>query len=433
MSSTTKTQTTYAARPARSTSFLRRIALPPLLALAACDGGEAPFEPGRAEVAAVEVTAPAPTMTVGARMQLTATARSGSGAALPGVTLAWASSNEAIATVSFSGEVTASAPGQAVIRATGGGRTGETTITVAPPQVASVEIAPAGEILLEPNGSAQLNAVARTAAGAPIFGAPAAWSSSDPNVARVTEDGTVHAGFGGTALVTASIGGRSAQVTVRVRTLIEHVVVLPGGGNSLQPGQSVQLRAVGLTAARDSLVRPAAWASENSGVATVDAAGKVTAHRAGSAVISATMEGVTGRAIVFVAGNTVQQLERVGGQALPARVGTRAFRDEAGVLHEQRVVATGGVFRFLPGTYEQRLTLEVYEGDVRVSTETYEDRGQVLYNAFTGHPMFESTVRPGLEFTGEYLYENGLTTGELAITQRVVGNGPGVVFLFGKR
>ena len=89
------------------------------------------------------------------------------------------------------------------------------------------------------------------------------------------------------------------------------------------------------------------------------------------------------------------------------------------------VVATAGAL-FLGSGYEQRLTLEVWEGGARVSTETYEDRGDVLYHALTGQPMFKSTVRPGLEFTGEYLYENGFPTGELAVTQRVVGGGGAV-------
>lgn len=424
-------QTTYTSRPARTASFLRRIAaLLPFLAIAACDGGEAPFEPGQAQVAAVEVTAPAGTMTVGATMRLTATPRSGTGAALPGVPLTWTSGNQAVAAVNGAGEVTAYAPGQAVIRATGGGRTGETTITVARPQVASLQIAPGGEIALDPNGSAQLSVVARTASGEPVF-TTAAWSSSDPQVARVTESGTVQAVGGGSAVIMAAVDGHTARVTVRVRTAIQGVVVLPGGG-SLRPGETVQLRARGLTASGDSVDRPVVWASANAGVATVDASGRVTARRAGSAVISATMEGVTGRAIVFVAGPTEHRLESVAGQALPARVGTRTFRDEAGVMHEQRVMATGGVFRLTGAGYEQRLTLEVYEGATRVSTETWEDRGQLLYDVFTGNPMFESQVRDGLEYTGEYLYQDGFLTGEMTVTQRVAGSGAEVVFLFGR-
>jgi|GEM_PF-1785752 len=415
-----------------STTILRRIAaLLPLLALAACGDGQGPTVPPRGvEIAAVEVTAPAASVTVGETMQLDATPRGANGAALPGVAVGWSSSNETVAAVSATGRVTANAPGQATIRATAGGRTGETTVTVAPQAVASLEITPGGEIDLAGDGSVQLRALARTAAGQPMGGVAAAWTSSDPQVARVTEDGIVHAGFGGTAVVTAAVAGKSAQVTVRVRTQIAWVLVLPGG-SSLRPGQTVQLGVRGVTAGRDTLDRAATWASENEGVATVDASGRVTARRPGSAVIRATMEGVAGRAIVTVYGPTEHRLERVGGQALPARIGTRSSRDAAGVQREQRVMVTGGVMRFDDG-YQQRLTLEVYEGDTRVSTEVYEDRGQVLYDLWTGFPIFESTLRAGLVFKSELVMENGFQTGEMNVTQSVPGVTDEAVLRFGK-
>lgn len=408
----------------------RIAALLSLLAFAACRDGQGPIDPGTAGIARVEVTAPAETMDVGTTIQLSATPRSQSGAPVPGAAVAWASGNEAVATVSTAGLVTAVAPGQAVVRATSGGRTGEAVITVLRPPVATVEIVPGGELVLDLNDNAQLQAVARSATGAAIGGVPVTWSSSNEQVARVTELGIVYGSAAGTATVTAAAGGKTAQVAVRVRPAIAHVLVLPGG-HSLVAGQTVQLRARGITAAGDTVDAPAAWASENEGVATVDASGRVTAHRAGSAVIRATVQGVTGRSIVTVHGVTEQRLERVDGKALPAQVGTRTFRDAAGVLHEQRVIATGGVLRMGNG-YEQRLTLEVYEGDARVSTETYEDRGELLYNVFTGQPIFDSALRPGLEFTGEYLVQDGLPTGELAVSQDLGGDGASAVLLFGK-
>ncbi|HST62036.1 MAG TPA: Ig-like domain-containing protein [Longimicrobium sp.] len=419
-------------RPARrSGRMTRRItAFLSFLALAACGDGRGPLDTGAAEVAAVEVTAPAETMDMGASMQLSATPRSRSGAAVPGAAVTWTSSDEAVAAVSASGLVTAFAPGRAILRATSGGRTGEMAVTVAPRPVASLEILPGGEVVLDPGAAAQLQAVARTAAGAPVSGVAVAWSSSDAGVAQVTETGAVRGGMPGTATITASAGGRAAQVAVRVWPQVASVVVLPGGP-SLAVGGTVQLRARGITAAGDTVPRPVAWASENEGVATVDAAGTVTARRPGSAVIRATVGGVAGRAIVIVHGTTEQRLERAGGQPLPARIGTRSFRDAAGVLHEQRVMVTGGVLR-MGGGYEQRLTLEVFEGDVRVSTETYEDRGQVMYNVFTGEPLFGSTLRPGLRFTGRFLEQDGLPTGETATTQTLGGEGTEVELLFGQ-
>lgn len=407
----------------------RIIALIPLVAAAACGQERGPADPRDTRVAAVEVTAPAATLAVGETMQVAATPRSRTGAAIPDAAVTWSSSDASVAAVSATGTVAARAAGQAVIRATSGGRTGEVMVSVAAPGVASIEITPGGEIELAGNGSIQLRAIARTAAGQPLGELAAAWTSSDPRVAQVSESGVVHAGFGGTATVTALAGNRTAQVTVRVRTMIQAVLVLPGG-SSLRPGEAVQLAARGLTAGRDTLDRPATWASENDGVATVDASGRVTARRPGSAVIRATMEGVEGRAIVFVYGPTEHRLERAAGQALPAQVGTRMVRDAQGVEHQQRVVVTGGFLRFGDG-YEQRLTLEIYQGDTRVATEVYEDRGQLMYDMWTGFPILESTQRPGLRLPAELVMANGLFTGEMTIRQRIAADGAEVTLLFG--
>lgn len=424
-----RTQANISARPG---AILRRIAaFLSLSALAACGDDQGPTDPGGAQVATVEVTAPAASLAVGETVQLSATPRGPGGAAVTGAAVAWSSSDPSVAAVTAAGLVTAQAPGQAVIRATSGGRTGEAVVTVAAPAVASVEITPGGEIDLAADGTVQLRAVARTAAGQVMSGTPASWSSSDEQIARVTESGTVHAGFGGTATITARAGGKSAQVTVRVRTQVAHVVVRPGG-TGMQIGATLRLTARGVTAAGDSLDRPAAaWASENERVATVDAAGTLTAHRPGSALIRATIEGVSGWAQVTVPGAVEHRLERAAGQPLPAQVGTRTVRDAAGALHEQRVVVTGGVLR-LDNGYQQRLTLEIWEGDVRVATEVYEDRGQVLYDMWTGFPIFESTQRPGLVLRAELVMEHGFHTGGMTIAQRIGGEGAEVAFRFGK-
>jgi uncharacterized protein YjdB len=422
---------TEAKTSTRPGTILRRIAaLLPFLALAACGDGKGPTEAGGAQVAAVEVTAPAATLAVGETMQLGATPRGPGGAAVVGATVTWSSSDASVAAVTAAGLVTAQAPGQAVIRATSGGRTGEAVVTVSAPAVASLEITPGEEIDLAANGSVQLRAVARNAAGQVMSGTAASWSSSNEQVARVTESGTVLAGFGGTATITALAGGKSAQVTVRVRTLVAHVVIRPGG-TSVRVGATLRLTARGVTAAGDSLDRQVVWASENERVATVDAQGTVTAHRPGSALVRATMEGVSGWAQVTVPGAVEHRLERAAGEPLPVQVGTRTVRAAAGVAHEQRVVLTGGVLR-LDGGYLQRLTLEIYEGDTRVATETYEDRGQVLYDMFTGFPIFQSTQRHGLVFRAEPVMEHGFHTGEMTVTQRIGGEGAEVALRFGK-
>jgi hypothetical protein len=95
------------------------------------------------------------------------------------------------------------------------------------------------------------------------------------------------------------------------------------------------------------------------------------------------------------------------------------------------VVVTGGVLR-LDGGYQQRLTMEIYEGETRVGTEAYEDRGQVMYDMLTGFPIFQSTQRPGLTFRAELRMEHGFYTGEMTVAQRIGGEGAELALLFGK-
>ena len=84
-------------------------------------------------VVAVTVTPNRQTLTVGAVVGLTATARDAAGAPLPAGPVRWASSDAAVATVSPDGRVTAVGAGRARVTATSGGVSGSATIEVTAP------------------------------------------------------------------------------------------------------------------------------------------------------------------------------------------------------------------------------------------------------------------------------------------------------------
>jgi hypothetical protein len=87
------------------------------LAVAAC--GDSATGPPEARVASVEVTSPVDTiMAVGRSAQLSAVARDDRGATVSGISFAWGSSNEEVATVSSTGVVQAVGPGTTDITAT---------------------------------------------------------------------------------------------------------------------------------------------------------------------------------------------------------------------------------------------------------------------------------------------------------------------------
>lgn len=80
--------------------------------------------------AVVEVTPAVDTLRVGERVQLQALARESSGAAIPGRTYVWTSSNDAIASVNVAGNVFANAAGSVVIAARTGTVVGTAKIVV---------------------------------------------------------------------------------------------------------------------------------------------------------------------------------------------------------------------------------------------------------------------------------------------------------------
>jgi serine/threonine-protein kinase len=169
--------------------------------------------PTSAAVASVSVTPPNLTLTVGRTQSLRLVLLDARGNQLADRTVSWTSSSPAV-TVSPRGEVQAVAPGTAVVTATVEGRSASSTITVPQAPVASVRLsAPPGP--LKPGESVQLTATAVDAGGGGLEGRTVTWSSSNPDVATVSE-GRVVARSAGTAEIAATIEGRREAVTVTV-------------------------------------------------------------------------------------------------------------------------------------------------------------------------------------------------------------------------
>jgi hypothetical protein len=102
-----------------------------LVGLAGCDQGGGLLNPPEDNtVVTITVAAPAQTVQSGSTLQLSATAWTGAGSALPGKEFSWRSSDDAIATVSSTGMLTTHRNGTVVITATTDGRSGTATLQV---------------------------------------------------------------------------------------------------------------------------------------------------------------------------------------------------------------------------------------------------------------------------------------------------------------
>ena len=148
-----------------------------------------------------------------------------------------------------------------------------TTLTVAPDTVGFASL---GDTL-------RLVAEVRDQIGRAMEGESVAWSSGDTLVAVVGAAGLVTAVGNGAATVTATAGEASDQVAVSVEQRTARVAVAPVP-DTLVPGDTVRLTAEA-TDANGHLIAGAvfAWSSSDTQVATVDAAGLVTAIDRGAA------------------------------------------------------------------------------------------------------------------------------------------------------
>ena len=254
--------------------------------------GTAVVEVQAIPVASVVVTPTTATILDGATLTLAASPRDSAGRTLTGRTVTWASSANAVASVSSNGVVLAVAPGTATITAASEGKTATSSVTVAPVPVASVTVSPATANL---NVGQTLTLAARVAdsTGAVLNGRAVAWVSNRTTVATVNATtGVVTAVATGTATITATSGGKSGTSTITVAVVPVATVQVTPANATMLPGETLRLTARTLDAKGVVLAgRPVAWIAGAPAIASIDTTGLVTAVAVGSSVIVASSEG----------------------------------------------------------------------------------------------------------------------------------------------
>ncbi len=199
----------------------------------------------------------------------------------------WYSDKEGVATVSQSGLVTAVGAGEATVHAvtSDGGKMASCLVTVRIP-VKGITLSTASETLYV--GDSPLS-VSATVYPADATEMSLEWSSTDSKVASVIQGAGLNAVINplkpGTATITVSTkdGGFTAKCTVTVKQHVSSVSVNKKE-LSLYVGGSESLTATVLPS--DASDKSVTWTSSNTAVAGVSADGKVTANKAGTAVIT---------------------------------------------------------------------------------------------------------------------------------------------------
>jgi len=171
--------------------------------------------------------------------------------------------------------------------------------------------------------------------GSVLVGARPTWTTGDTTVAKVLPDGSVIARGPGKTAVSVVVGKFVANSSIVVRQRVASVVVDKLGTDStitMPEGARTQLHARALDARGYGIAGSlATWQVDDSTVASLDSAGVVTARNAGRTVVSARIDGVTGRsgvsvvtpasAIDLVAGTSQRA---VAGMPLPQPIVVRA-------------------------------------------------------------------------------------------------------------
>jgi Bacterial Ig-like domain (group 2) len=178
---------------------------------------EPPPPPAPAVLTTLNVSVPTPTIVVGNTASATATGLDQFGASIATGTVAWSTSDGAVASVDGNGLVMGVAVGQAQVIATASGKTAQAPVGVTLVPVATIDVAPVTATVLV-GANQQLTATLRDAASNVLTGRPVIWGSSNASRAAVDQSGMVTAIAAGVTTISATSEGKSgaAQVTVNV-------------------------------------------------------------------------------------------------------------------------------------------------------------------------------------------------------------------------
>ena len=215
----------------------------------------------------------------------------------------WKSDKPEIASVDANGKVTGVKAGEATITVTteDGGKTATCKVTVSETSVAVTGVTlNKTELILDTGGSETLTA---TVAPADATNQKVTWKSDKPEIATVDDNGKVTAVKAGTATVTVTTrdGGKTATCRVTVSDREIKVTEITLAALAIYVGESKAITAT--VKPDDATNKTLTWKSSDETVATVDATGKVTGKKIGTATITATAQdgsGVSGSCTVTV-------------------------------------------------------------------------------------------------------------------------------------
>jgi hypothetical protein len=133
------------------------------------------------------------------------------------------------------------------------------------------------------------------------------WLSTNADVATVDSAGTVTAVAPGTARILVLAGERRGEANVRVPALPPAVVTVRAGASDVLVGTSVPITAVVRDRQGTVLRSPVEFTTDQTDIASIDAADRLTAHAPGTVTVTARAGSVTSAATIQVRTNPARE------------------------------------------------------------------------------------------------------------------------------
>ena len=211
----------------------------------------------------------------------------------------WSSSKSDVVTVDGSGKLQSLKEGRSIITASFEKLSAQVPVEVV--DVEAIEIAPGSAHLVGPTGTTiALTAVVRNADGKPVS-RPMSWTSSKPAVATISGEGTVTSVGPGTTTIISRIGDiqGASEVIVTVGEIVR-LEIQPTTA-LVRVGDSQQFAIVAYAPDGKAYAHGAAvFQTSDPAVATVNGGGSALGIAPGTAIIKASVAGVSAEATLLV-------------------------------------------------------------------------------------------------------------------------------------
>jgi len=230
--------------------------------------------------------------------------------------ITWVSSNEAVAVVSATGLVTTTGVGQSNITAKYNDTessivpvsVGSTTTPPTEKTISSIQLSP-GTVSIAKGTEAQYNLIAIYEDGtSEDITDLAVWNSSNPDVATMSDNGSVSGVDTGSAVIKGSyLGVDSNESTITINSALLTSIQVSSGSPTVAKGATQQFVATGYFSdgTTQDLSTQVTWKSSDISVATINTKGAVSAIDLGQTNITAEFSGVTSNATPITVTNAV--------------------------------------------------------------------------------------------------------------------------------